>query len=92
MPQTAFHYEASGICGRLLAQTARRSRRPMPRTLLLPALAALIRRARGEGLTWSDWDKRQVCSPLDYSAPADEAALVAAVRGSSHRDSPVLAL
>ena len=53
--------------------------RTLPRAFLL-ALGALAGRARGAGLSWSDWDRRQVCSPLDYATPADEAELVGAVR------------
>ena len=48
------------------------------------AVLSLAPRCRGEGLLWEDWDRRQVCRPASYAVPADEAALVAAVRAAAN--------
>jgi L-gulonolactone oxidase len=46
------------------------------------AVAVCASIAAGEGLLWEDWDRRQVCTPVDYSMPTDEADLIAMVRAA----------
>lgn len=33
-------------------------------------------------LTWTDWDRRQVCHPLDYRTPANEQELISVITGA----------
>ena len=49
-------------------------------TLLFLLLASQLPRAYAEGLHWEDWDRLQVCSPLDFSIPPNEAEVVKIVK------------
>ena len=44
---------------------------------MLLVIATLASTATAAGLVWEDWDRLQVCHPLDYSLPATESELVA---------------
>lgn len=51
-------------------------------------LSTFILRTEAEGLVWEDWDRKQVCHPVDYRLPVDEQELADYVKAAHDAGEP----